>query len=280
MNVLQLKNDLHHFLCEDLGYGDRSIAAFEDPESRRTGYLKAKESGVFVGRQVIVEGYKLIDPSILVEMKVVDGERVAAGEVIAVVKGPLSALLAAERVLLNLVQRMSGIATLTTRAVRELEGGTTCITDTRKTTPGLRMYEKYAVQCGGGVNHRFNLHELIMLKENHITGAGGITEAVQRVKQNAGFTVKIEVETTNEEEMMEALEAGVDIIMFDNMEPEEVHALVPKVPESIVTEISGGMTIEQLRRYKMCGADYISMGSLTHSPSSLDISFLLKTTER
>jgi nicotinate-nucleotide pyrophosphorylase (carboxylating) len=171
---------------------------------------------------------------------------------------------------------MSGIATATNEAVKALNSDHTRVCDTRKTMPGLRMFDKYAVRCGGGYNHRFGLHDGVMIKDNHITFAGGIKEAVAKVRSQAGHMVKIEVETESKEQVLEAIEAGADIIMFDNRSPEEVSEYVKLVPKSIITEISGGLTLETIGNYRDTKVDYISLGMLTHSVIALDISFNLE----
>lgn len=190
----------------------------------------------------------------------------------AVVSGSVSALLQGERVVLNLVQRMSGIASLTRTAVETLNSSFTRICDTRKTTPGLRMLEKYAVRCGGGYNHRFGLYDAVLIKDNHIAFAGSIRRAVQLVREKVGHMVKIEVETETKEQVMEAVEAGADVIMFDNRNPLEIKEMISLIPEHIITEASGGITLDNLAAYRDSGVHYISLGFLTHSFKSLDIS--------
>jgi nicotinate-nucleotide pyrophosphorylase (carboxylating) len=190
----------------------------------------------------------------------------------------MAALLKGERVVLNLVQRMSAIATQANKAAQILAGTKTKPCDTRKTTPGLRMLEKYAVRSGGAFNHRFGLYDAVMIKDNHISFAGSITKAVETVKGKLGHTVKIEVETESREQVLEAVQAGADIIMFDNRTPDEIKQLVKLVPSHIITEASGGINLTNLETYRECGVDFISLGSLTHSVRALDIS--AKVTER
>ncbi|MBO1910976.1 carboxylating nicotinate-nucleotide diphosphorylase, partial [Microvirga sp. 3-52] len=199
-----------------------------------------------------------------------------AGDKIAAVTGPIAHLLTGERVILNLMQRMSGIATVTNKCVEMLNDPAIQICDTRKTIPGLRMFDKYAVVCGGGKNHRQGLYDGVMIKDNHIAFAGSITKAVQRVREKIGHMVKIEVETETRQEVLEAVEAGADVIMFDNRTPKEVKAFGHDVPESIVTEASGGITLENLATYHGTGVNYISLGFLTHSVKALDISLQVK----
>jgi len=222
---------------------------------------------------VITAGLHLLDTDIKIELYKKDGDRVEKGDILGAVYGPIVQLLTGERVILNIIQRMSGIATLTREAVERLDSEHTRICDTRKTMPGLRMFDKYAVTCGGGYNHRFGLYDGVMIKDNHIAFAGSITKAVAAVKQQLGHMVKVEVETETKEQVLEAIEAGADIIMFDNRTPEEVKEFAALVPSSITTEASGGLTLANLHEYGKTGVDYISLGMLTHSAKALDISF-------
>nr|WP_238941773.1 carboxylating nicotinate-nucleotide diphosphorylase [Bacillus sp. REN10] len=263
---------LKEFFLEDIGDGDLSGEAVFSSKERGQFQLLAKQSGIFCGEEVIAVGFSLIDPVSSVEMKVKDGDWITAGAVIAEVAGTMRGLLQGERVILNLIQRMSGIATAAHQAVSQTKGTKAKICDTRKTTPGLRMLEKYAVQMGGGVNHRRGLYDAIMLKDNHIAFAGGIIQAVQKAKAFAGHTVKIEVEIETKQQLEEAIEAQADIIMFDNRTPEEIKEWIKIVPASIITEASGGIHLGNIREYAASGVDYISLGALTHSVQALDIS--------
>ncbi|UOE95527.1 carboxylating nicotinate-nucleotide diphosphorylase [Alkalihalobacillus sp. LMS39] len=274
MNRLLVKQQLQQFFIEDIGHGDLTSMLFENKKG--TGDFVVKQSGVVAGLSIISDGYQLVDSNIQVNTYVEDGQWVEKGTIIATASGPVSALLSGERVILNLVQRMSGIATLTNEAVRSLSSDHTRLCDTRKTTPGLRMFEKYAVLCGGGFNHRIGLYDGVMIKDNHITACGSIKKAVEKVKQQLGHMVKIEVETETETQVKEAIEAGADVIMFDNRLPDEVEQFIKLVPPQIVTEASGGITLENISDYSHCGVDYISLGFLTHSVKALDISFNLK----
>lgn len=224
------------------------------------------------GSELIQLTYSLLDPSIKVVSYKNDGDELKRGEKIATVSGPIRHILTGERLALNLMQRLSGIATITKKAVDMLNSSHTRICDTRKTTPGLRMFEKYAVTCGGGMNHRTGLYDGVMIKDNHIAFAGSITKAVDLVKQKLGHMVKIEVETETKEQVIEAIEAGADIIMFDNRTAEEVTELQTVVPNYITTEASGNITLQNLASYRNTGVDYISLGFITHSVKSLDIS--------
>lgn len=266
---------LEAFYVEDIGERDVTTETIFSDEDMSTGQFLVKQQGIFCGKAVIEEAYRLFDPPIELRIFKKDGELVQAGEVIAEVTGKTKDLLMAERVILNLIQRMSGIATLTAEAKSRLGESETEICDTRKTTPGLRMFEKYAVTCGGGKNHRIGLYDGVMIKDNHIAHAGSITKAVQLVKDRIGPMVKIEVETENEQEVLEALEAGADLIMFDNCTPEQAGFYSSLIPPTILTEISGGVDLNNLADYRDCGADFISMGALTHSVKALDISFNL-----
>ncbi|TLS39259.1 carboxylating nicotinate-nucleotide diphosphorylase [Pseudalkalibacillus caeni] len=276
MNRLQIKKDLQQFFLEDIGMNDLSSNLIFSNDEVGTGFFVAKQDGVLCGGPIIEEGYRLLDPSVEVNLIMSEGEYVKAGEKIAKVKGPIAVLLNGERVILNLIQRMSGIATLTRKAVETLNSDHTRICDTRKTTPGLRMYEKYAVRCGGGFNHRFRLDDGVMIKDNHIAYMGSITKAVSSARKQTGHMTKIEVETESAEQVQEAVDAGADIIMFDNRTPEEIKELIELVPQQIITEASGGINLENLAGYQDTGVDYISLGCLTHSVTGLDISFVIE----
>ncbi|WP_377887579.1 carboxylating nicotinate-nucleotide diphosphorylase [Alkalihalobacillus sp. R86527] len=280
MNGLLLRKNLEQFFNEDIGTGDLSSELLFETDERGIAELVAKEDGVVCGQGVIDMGFRLLDADCSVEVYVQEGERVQKGDVIAKVTGRVGAILTGERVILNLIQRMSGIATMTSRAVALLGDSPTRICDTRKTTPGLRMLEKYAVRCGGGYNHRITLDGGVMLKDNHIAQCGSIRKAVAHVRSKIGHMTKIEVETSTEEEVREAVEANADIIMFDNCTPEEATLYNRLVPSAIVTELSGGITLENLAAYKNCGVDMISLGCLTHSVKSLDISLRMKGEEQ
>lgn len=276
MNKLKLKQLLEQFFIEDIGDRDAtSDFLFSDLE-RGTLTFIAKEDGIFSGRDVINTGFSLLDEDISVQLFVNEGDSFSKGDEIAQVTGSMGALLKGERVVLNLVQRMSAIATQAKQAVLILEGTKTKPCDTRKTTPGLRMLEKYAVRCGGAFNHRYGLYDTVMIKDNHISFAGSISKAVQLAKSKVGHTVKIEVETESPEQVREAVEAGADIIMFDNRTPEQIRELISLVPPQIITEASGGINLKNLSSYRDCGVDYISLGSLTHSVRALDISAKVK----
>src|SRR5690625_3334512 len=221
MNLIKVRKKLESFLLEDIGDADITSASIFPSSQMGKGVFIAKDHGIIAGLQLISEIYSLLDPKILVDLHVQDGDQVKSGEVIAEVSGPTAQLLSGERVILNLIQRMSGIATITRKSVETLNDSTINICDTRKTTPGLRMFEKYAVTVGGGKNHRLGLYDGVMIKDNHIAFCGSITKAVQKVRENIGHMVKVEVETESAEEVLEAISVGADVIMFDNRTPEE-----------------------------------------------------------
>lgn len=272
MNKLRLRQQLEQFFLEDIGERDvTSDLIFGDEEQGEIVFI-AKESGIFCGEDVIYSGFRLLNEKVAIEMMVKDGEAFQKGDRLAVITGNVSDLLKGERVVLNLVQRMSGIATTTRKAVDILGDSKTRIVDTRKTTPGLRMMEKFAVRTGGGFNHRFGLYDGVMIKDNHISFAGSITNAVNRVRAQLGHMVKIEVEIESKEQLLAAIEAKADVIMFDNRKPEEIQEWISLVPDGIMTEASGGITLENLADYKDTGVDVISLGFLTHTIKSLDIS--------
>ncbi|KAA0563706.1 carboxylating nicotinate-nucleotide diphosphorylase [Bacillus sp. CH30_1T] len=272
MNKMKLKSMLEEFYCEDLGDGDYSSEILFSKDDEGSFSFLMKESGIFCGKDVIELGFQIFNPSIQASVFIEDGVMVETGQLIAEIRGPMRDLLQAERVVLNLIQRMSGIATETHRAVQQVKGSGVRLCDTRKTTPGLRMLEKYAVRTGGGFNHRSGLYDAVMLKDNHISFAGSITNAVKKVKSQIGHMVKVEVEIETREQLVEAIESGADVIMFDNCSPETIMEWIPLVPSHIVTEASGGITRESLSTYAETGIHYISLGYLTHSVKSLDIS--------
>ena len=272
MNTLKLRSQLEKFFIEDIGEQDITTdLIFADDTDGEIVFL-AKDEGIFCGEEVIKTGFQLLNSEISTRVFVKDGQAIKYGDQLARVSGKIADLLKGERVILNLVQRMSGIATLTHKTVSTLDSGHTKVCDTRKTTPGLRMLEKYAVRCGGGFNHRFGLYDGVMIKDNHISFAGSISKAVEAIRKNAGHMVKIEVETETEEQVIEAVNAGADVIMFDNRTPDEIKELIKLVPSNIITEASGGIQLANIADYRETGVDYISLGYLTHSYKALDIS--------
>ncbi|PGS53155.1 carboxylating nicotinate-nucleotide diphosphorylase [Bacillus sp. AFS041924] len=275
MNTLKAKKMIEQFLLEDIGEGDLSSMHIFPMHERTTGKVLAKADGIISGTELIGITYKLLHENVSVTLHVQDGESVQSGQLLAEVEGPVQVLLSGERVMLNLLQRMSGIATLTSKAVETLNDEKIKLVDTRKTMPGLRLFDKYAVTCGGGANHRFGLYDAVMLKDNHIAYAGSIKNAVESLRNKLGHMVKIEVETENKDQVLQAVEAGADVIMFDNRTPDEIKEFVKLVPETIVTEASGGITLDNLASFQYCGVNVISLGCLTHSAKALDISFYL-----
>lgn len=270
--LIQLKTILKPFFLEDIGHGDITSQHLFDYHTQGTLTLLAKEEGIFCGAEIIEVGFPMVHPLMQINRKKNNGDQLAAVDVIATVTGPMIHLLQAERVILNLIQRMSGIATRTYKAVRMVKNTDVKICDTRKTTPGLRMLEKQAVRSGGGYNHRYGLYDAVMIKDNHIAFSGSITNAVQQIKSKLGHTVKIEVEIETKDQLLEAISNKVDIIMFDNCSPETIKRWIHHVPKTIITEASGGISFDQLPTYANSGVNYISLGSLTHSAPSLDIS--------
>lgn len=277
MNIIKLEELLKQFFNEDIGDGDLSSEFIFSSEQQGSFSFYAKESGIFCGAPIIKHGFLLLDQSMDIILHKKDGDKVNAGDILAVIQGPLQKLLIGERVILNLIQRMSAIATATNLAVRETAGTNAKICDTRKTMPGMRMLDKYAVRIGGAYNHRNGLYDAIMLKDNHIAFAGSITKAVQIAREKIGHTIKIEVEIETKAQLDEAIAAGADIIMFDNRSPEEIREWLPVVPPHIATEASGGITLHNLNTYAETGIQWISLGALTHSVKAFDISALVKT---
>lgn len=280
MNVFENSEvlaDIGAFLAEDLGRGDITTQAIVHSDVRGMGKFLAKEDIVICGMMVAEAVFVNLDqenPELETTFR--DGDVVSAGTLFASVKGYADVLLAGERVALNLIQRMSGIATLTRQYAKAIEGTNAVIVDTRKTTPGLRMLEKYAVTIGGGRNHRMGLDDAVLIKDNHIALGGGITNAVNLAKERVGHLHKIEVEVTNWAQLREAIDAGADIVMLDNQTPEEAAKLVEMSRDlnpNVKIEASGGMTLDNVRRYAEAGVDLISVGRLTHSARSVDISF-------
>ena len=234
--------------------------------------LICKQDGIIAGLGVFCRVFELLDDTVEFDMRVKDGDKVTSGELMAVVTGDIRALLSGERTALNYLQRMSGIATYTNSVAKMLEGSKTTLLDTRKTTPNMRIFEKYAVKVGGGKNHRYNLSDGVMLKDNHIGAAGSITKAVKMAKEYASFVHKIEVEVENLDMVREAADAGADIIMLDNMSPEQMREAIKIIDGRALTESSGNVTKENIQKMIDVGVDYVSSGALTHSAPIMDIS--------
>ena len=272
--TMQLQADklIRMALEEDITSEDVSTNAVMTTNVKGTVDLIAKEDGVIAGMDVYARVFKLLDESMEIEMFCQDGDEVKKGDLMAKVTGDIRVLLSGERVALNYLQRMSGIATYTRSVVKLLEGSGVTLLDTRKTTPNCRVFEKYAVRVGGGCNHRYNLSDGVLLKDNHIGAAGSITKAIQMAKAYVPFVRKIEIETETLEQVAEAVEAGADIIMLDNMTPEVMKQAVALIDGRAQTECSGNITKENIARIREIGVDFVSSGALTHSAPILDIS--------
>lgn len=269
---LNMDRYLRMALEEDITSEDVSANAVMDAPCRGEVDLICKQNGVIAGLQVFSRVFELLDDTFTIEFFCKDGDRVENGQRIAVLQGDIRALLSGERTALNYLQRMSGVATHTAKMIELLEGSGITLLDTRKTTPNMRIFEKYAVTVGGGTNHRYNLSDGVMLKDNHIGAAGGIKEAVAKAKAYAPFVRKIEVETETLEQVQEAVEAGADIIMLDNMDKETMKQAVALIAGRAETECSGNVTAEKIADLREIGVDYISSGALTHSSPILDLS--------
>ena len=263
--------------AEDIGDGDHTTLCCIPEDAEGKSRLLIKEDGILAGVEVAKKVFSRFDNTLKVEVLIQDGTPVKKGDVAMIVTGKVRSLLQTERLMLNIMQRMSGIATMTNKYVKRIEGTHTRILDTRKTTPGMRMLEKQAVKIGGGVNHRIGLFDMILLKDNHIDFAGGIKNAIERCHQylkEKSLDLKIEIEVRNFEELQQVLECGgVDRIMLDNFSVENTRKAVEMINGRFETESSGGLTFDTIRQYAECGVDYISVGALTHSVKGLDMSF-------
>ncbi len=284
MNFLEnseIVADIGQFLAEDIGRGDITTQSTVPSGIKAIGSFLAKEDIVVCGMKIAEAVFGLLDPeSPEIDTQINDGTEVEAGTVFGTLSGFADVLLTGERLALNLMQRMSGVATLSRAFAKATEGTKAIVVDTRKTTPGLRMLEKYAVQVGGCKNHRFGLDDGVLIKDNHISLAGGVKEAITSAKESVGHLHKIEVEISNWGQLREAIRAGADIVMLDNQTPEEIRKLVEMAREmnpNVLLEASGGITLETVRDYAEAGVDLISVGQLTHSARAMDISFKIKT---
>lgn len=278
---LPMTNDFEQLIslwfAEDIGDGDHTTLSCIPATAIGKSQLIIKENGVLAGVEVAREIFRAFDPELKMTVFIKDGAEVKVGDIAFVVEGKIQSLLQTERLMLNIMQRMSGVATRTREYVKALEGTKTRVLDTRKTTPGLRLLEKEAVKIGGGVNHRIGLYDMILLKDNHVDFAGGIAQAIQRTKaylKEKGKDLKIEIEVRSFDELAQVMaEGGVDRIMLDNFTPENTRKAVEIIGGKYETESSGGITFATLKDYAECGVDYISVGALTHSVKSLDMSF-------
>ncbi len=263
---------IENALDEDIGPGDITTSAIVDPELKGEARLLAKEELVLAGMEIFSRVFSILGPGITVESQFHDGDMVRDGAWIALLKGSMRGILIGERTALNFLQHLSGIATLTRRYVEKTYPATVRVIDTRKTTPGLRILEKYAVRIGGGANHRFGLFDGILIKDNHIATAGSISKAVERLKTRVPHTLRIEIEVTDIESLEEAINAGADAVLLDNMSLEEMSSAVSIAGGRVILEASGGVTLESIGEIAKTGVDLISVGAITHSARSVDIS--------
>lgn len=258
-------------LREDIRSGDITTNSLIPADATATALMRFRESGVVCGIDAAKSTFRLLDKNVDLKVLLEDGAAVNAGEVALEIRGNARSILTAERVALNIVQHLSGIASATAQYVRETDGTKTHIVDTRKTTPGLRLLEKYAVRCGGGHNHRYALDDMILIKDNHIALCGGIKNAISRARENVGQSVKIEVECDTLDQVREALQAGAELVLLDNMPPETLREAVEIVNGKVLCEASGGINLQTVRGVAQSGVDIISVGALTHSVRALDV---------
>ncbi|MGB9668064.1 MAG: carboxylating nicotinate-nucleotide diphosphorylase [Thermosulfidibacteraceae bacterium] len=277
LNKIFLRSFLEKLLLEDIYYGDITTDNLLKGDERAKFIVRTKEDLVLCGVDIAIELLKLVNSNVKIEKISEDGEELKKGDIIMEVYGPCRDILIAERTLLNLLQRLSGIASLTRSVVRKLEGSKTKLLDTRKTTPGLRILEKYAVRIGGGYNHRIGLFDGVLIKDNHIAIVGSIRESVRRIKERIPVTVKIEVEVKNLDELMEAISAGCDMALLDNMSIEEIREAVKIAKGTILLEASGNITIDNVEKIASTGVDYISSGFITHHAVWKDINMKVAT---
>lgn len=272
MEYWVIRDILERAFREDMPLGDITTDYTVPEDSVSKAFLIAKHDGVIAGLGICMEAFRMLDPDVKLQPLVKDGDFVEKGKKLLLVEGKSRALLKAERTALNLLQRLSGIASETRKFVDRIAGYNAKVVDTRKTTPGLRLLEKYAVKVGGGTNHRFSLSDGVLIKDNHIKAAGGIKQAIEAVRKSIPHTVKIEVETETLEQVKEALDSGADIIMLDNMPPEIMKQAVKMIGGKAMTEASGNVTLDNIQDVAASGVDIISVGAITHSVKALDIS--------
>ncbi len=276
----QIDNIIDSALAEDISHGDVTSEALIPPQLQGKASVLVKANGILAGGEVAKRVFLKVDPSLKVEILIQDGRKVKPGDIVATIVGTVVSILKAERTALNFLQRLSGIASQTAQYVAETHGCAASITDTRKTTPGLRLLEKYAVRIGGGQNHRYHLGDGILIKDNHLatlrTLGMNLKDIVAKAKQNAPRGLKVEVEVSTIQEALDAADAGADVIMLDNMSPDEMRRVVSLIPGQVKTEASGGITLANVRSVAMTGVNIISIGALTHSPQALDISLELE----
>lgn len=276
LNQFYVDNLIKEAISEDINYIDVSADYLIPEDQRNDSYFVAKADGVLCGLDIAMRVFTLLDDTFTYTVYKNDGDEVKAGDLIVEFNGKTACLLKGERTALNIIQHMSGIATATNKAVKLCEGTNASVTDTRKTLPGLRALQKYAVVCGGGKNHRYNLSDGAMLKDNHIDAGGGITNAVAILRSKLGHMVKIEVETRNFDEVKEAVDAGADIIMLDNMTNKQMKECVEYINGRAKTEASGNITLDNIAEVAKTGVDIISLGALTHSVKAFDISMKMR----
>lgn len=276
LNNKEIDKVIIRALAEDIGPGDVTTNLIVPKGQKSTAFFYAKEDGVIAGLAIAKSVFKVLDKKCTWKNFVKDGDKVNAGTKIAEISGTYRALLTGERTALNLLQRLSGIATQTSEFVRLAEGTKVRVLDTRKTVPGLRTLDKYAVKTGGGENHRFGLYDMVLIKDNHIKAAGGITAAVERIRKNLKKKIGIEVETTNLDEVCEAINCKVDIIMLDNMTNDMMREALKIIRGKTKVEASGNVSVKNFRQIAEIGVDYISIGSLTHSVKALDINMKIE----
>jgi len=275
LNWILVDEIIYNGLKEDINNFDITTDILIDKESKSLAHMLAKEEGVIAGLNVAQRVFEILDKDVNVKFNVKEGDKVSKGTVIAQIEGSTKAILNGERLALNLIQRMSGIATISRKYRDIVKDIPVRIVDTRKTTPGLRILEKYAVRVGGCYNHRYNLSEAVLIKDNHIKAIGGIKKAIDKIKNNLSHTIKVEVEVESIEGLKEAIEAGADIVMLDNMNLEDMRKAVEIGRGKVILEASGGITIEELVETAKTGVDVISVGALTHSVKALDISLII-----
>jgi len=276
MDDLYMDQIIKEALKEDMPFGDITTDSVFDEEHRCEAYMVAKQEGIICGIKAAIRTFQLLDRDLIVEYEIEDGDPVRPGDIILEIQGRTRAVLKGERTAQNILQRLSGIATITYDFVKEVEGFDVRITDTRKTTPLLRQMEKYAVTCGGGANHRFCLSDAVMIKDNHIEAMGGIKKAVEVLRKKIPHTMKIEIEADTMDKVKQAVLAGADIIMLDNMDTEEMKEAVDFINKRVTVEASGNVTKEKLKEIAKTGVDVISSGKLTHSVQALDISMKIR----
>lgn len=274
LNSILYENFVRRALREDFGRaGDVTTASIIPVDATGEGKIVSRVAGCLAGVELAATAFRLLDPEVSIDIAIRDGSETTAGDVIATVRGSARTLLEGERTALNILGHLSGIAAVTHRIVRSIEGSPTRIVCTRKTTPGLRVLEKYAVRAGGGFNHRFGLDDAVLIKENHLAIAGGITEAVRRARAAVGHMVKVEVEVETLTQLEEAIQQEVDAVLLDNMSLQEIREAVKLVSGRVITEVSGGVTPERVPEIAATGVDLISLGWLTHSAPNLDVAF-------